>query len=63
MFGRFGFQAGDGYLALREVQPAGGRRMTFEELIRGRPGIVGSKIVTDDSAGPDTPGKARGRVR
>ena len=63
VFGRFGFQAGDGYLALREVQPAGGRRMTFEELIRGRPGIVGSKILADGPAGPDPTGVARGRVR
>lgn len=44
-FGRFGLQARDGYLALREVQPAGGRRMTFEELVRGRAGIVGSSVV------------------
>lgn len=44
-FGRFGLHARGGYLALREVQPAGGRRMTFEELIRGRPGIVGSSVV------------------
>ncbi|HEY0444382.1 MAG TPA: methionyl-tRNA formyltransferase [Candidatus Limnocylindrales bacterium] len=44
-FGRFGLHARDGYLALREVQPAGGRRMTFEELVRGRPGIVGSSVI------------------
>ena len=44
-FGRFGLHARDGYLALREVQPAGGRRMSFEELVRGRPGIVGSSVV------------------
>ena len=47
MFGRFGLHGRDGYLALREVQPAGGRRMTFEELVRGRPGIVGSSVVGD----------------
>jgi methionyl-tRNA formyltransferase len=45
-FGRFGLYAADGYLALREVQPAGGRRMTFDELVRGRPQIVGSDVVT-----------------
>jgi methionyl-tRNA formyltransferase len=40
--GRFGLNASDGHLALREVQPAGGRRMTWDELVRGRPAIVGS---------------------
>ena len=44
-FGRFGLYAADGYLALREVQPAGGRRMTFDEFVRGRPQIVGSAAV------------------
>jgi methionyl-tRNA formyltransferase len=48
-FGRFGLCVSDGYLALREVQPAGGRRMTWDELVRGRPAIVGSDVVT----GPD----------
>lgn len=44
-FGRFGLHAVDGQLALREVQPAGGRRMTWDELVRGRPAIVGSDVV------------------
>jgi methionyl-tRNA formyltransferase len=44
-FGRFGLYAADGYLALREVHPAGGRRMTFDELVRGRPQIVGSEAI------------------
>jgi methionyl-tRNA formyltransferase len=44
-FGRFGLYTADGYLALREVQPAGGRRMTFDDLVRGRPQIVGSKAI------------------
>jgi methionyl-tRNA formyltransferase len=35
---------GDGLLDLLEVQPAGGRRMTGEELVRGRPGLSGSII-------------------
>ena len=44
--GRFGLYAREGtYLALREVQPAGGTRMGWEEFIRGRPVIVGSSIV------------------
>jgi methionyl-tRNA formyltransferase len=50
VFGRFGLHARDGYLALREVQPAGGKRMTFEELVRGRPAIVGSAVVRDAAA-------------
>jgi methionyl-tRNA formyltransferase len=50
VFGRFGLHARDGYLALREVQPAGGTRMTFEELVRGRPAIVGSSVVRDAAA-------------
>jgi len=44
--GRFGLYGREGtYLALREVQPAGGRRMGWEDFIRGRPVIVGSSIV------------------
>jgi methionyl-tRNA formyltransferase len=34
----------DGWLELLEVQPAGGRRMSGEELIRGRPQLIGSVI-------------------
>jgi methionyl-tRNA formyltransferase len=33
-----------GRLALRDVQPAGGRRMAWEAFLRGRPAIVGSRI-------------------
>jgi methionyl-tRNA formyltransferase len=41
-----GFGAGDGgRLRLIEVQPAGGRRMTWQEFVRGRPAIVGASIV------------------
>jgi methionyl-tRNA formyltransferase len=43
--GRFGLNAADGHLALREVQPAGGRRMTWDELVRGRPAIVGTAVL------------------
>jgi methionyl-tRNA formyltransferase len=49
-FGRFGLRAADGHLALREVQPAGGRRMTWDELVRGRPSIVGSDVVAPTDA-------------
>ena len=34
--------ASDGRLVLEEVQLAGGRRMTSEALLRGRPGLVGT---------------------
>jgi methionyl-tRNA formyltransferase len=34
----------DGLLELLEVQPAGGRRMSGQELMRGRPGLLGSVI-------------------
>jgi methionyl-tRNA formyltransferase len=34
----------DGWLALREVQPAGGRRMTGGELVRGRPSLAESRV-------------------
>jgi methionyl-tRNA formyltransferase len=34
----------DGLLDLIEVQPAGGRRMTGAELLRGRPQLIGSRV-------------------
>jgi methionyl-tRNA formyltransferase len=47
--GRFdarGLGVGDGgRLRLDEVQPAGGRRMSWAEFVRGRPSIVGASIV------------------
>ena len=38
----------DGQLLLHEVQPAGGRRMTGAELLRGRPALVGSHVLSPD---------------
>ena len=39
---------GDGErLRLIEVQPAGGKRMTWEAFIRGRPSIVGAQVQPD----------------
>ena len=35
----------DGDLVLVEVQPAGGRRMTGEELLLGRPSLPGSRVL------------------
>lgn len=44
--GQFGMYARDGtYIAFREVQPAGGKRMPWEAFVRGRPSIVGSSVV------------------
>jgi methionyl-tRNA formyltransferase len=40
-----GLVTGDGRLLLDDVQPAGGRRMSWDEFLRGRPSIVGSHIV------------------
>jgi methionyl-tRNA formyltransferase len=42
----------DGMLALDEVQPAGGRRMTGAELVRGHPDLVGKSAIAA------SPGKA-----
>ncbi|MEP7158172.1 MAG: methionyl-tRNA formyltransferase [Chloroflexota bacterium] len=35
----------DGILEFVEVQPAGGRRMSGSDLLRGRPGLVGSSVA------------------
>jgi methionyl-tRNA formyltransferase len=39
-----GLVVADGILRLDQVQPAGGRRMSGAELLRGRPGLVGSRV-------------------
>jgi methionyl-tRNA formyltransferase len=41
----------DGLLELIEVQPAGGRRMTGAELLRGRPALAGSTVSEPPPAG------------
>ena len=47
-FDEQGLGVGDGErLRLIEVQPAGGRRMTWEAFIRGRPSIVGAQVQSD----------------
>lgn len=43
--------AGDGLLELVEVQPAGGRRMSGTELLRGRPALAHGSIVDGPPAG------------
>jgi methionyl-tRNA formyltransferase len=46
VFDRYGIGTGaGGRLRLVEVQPAGGKRMTWSEFIRGHPAIVGASIV------------------
>ncbi len=42
---RLGLATRDGLLELMEVQPAGGRRMTGGNLLRGRPGLAGTVIT------------------
>ncbi len=45
-FTAVGLVVGNGErLVLGEVQPAGGRRMPWEDFVRGRPTIVGSRVV------------------
>ena len=41
---RVGLAASDGLLELVEVQPAGGRRMSGAELLRGRPQLAGAIV-------------------
>ena len=43
--GRLGVSVSDGTVELVEVQPAGGRRMTGAELLRGRPALAGSLLI------------------
>ncbi|MDQ3870177.1 MAG: methionyl-tRNA formyltransferase [Chloroflexota bacterium] len=40
----------DGALRLREVQPSGGRRMRADELRRGRPGLIGTRVAAPGSS-------------
>jgi methionyl-tRNA formyltransferase len=41
-----GLGVGDGErLWLIEVQPAGGKRMTWDALLRGKPALVGSRVL------------------
>jgi methionyl-tRNA formyltransferase len=44
-FDQLGLATLDGMLVLREVQPAGGTRMPWADLVRGRPSILGSTVV------------------
>ena len=48
VLGPRGLATVDGELLLREVQPAGGRRMSWDAFARGRPGIIGSAALASD---------------
>jgi methionyl-tRNA formyltransferase len=48
-FGPAGFATAADELLLHEVQPAGGKRMSWEAFVRGRPGIVGSAALASES--------------
>ena len=45
VFGPLGLATGVGELFLHEVQPAGGKRMSWEAFLRGHPAIIGSAVV------------------
>ena len=47
-----GLLTADGMLEFIEVQPAGGRRMTAAELLRGRPRLIGSTVQARPEASP-----------
>jgi methionyl-tRNA formyltransferase len=44
MLGPKGLSTADGLLMFEEVQPAGGRRMAWDALLRGRPNTIGSLV-------------------
>ena len=44
LLGPRGLSTADGLLGFDEVQPAGGRRMAWDALLRGRPGLIGSRV-------------------
>jgi methionyl-tRNA formyltransferase len=46
----------DGRLVLDEVQPAGGRAMTGDAFVRGRPSIVGRRVARPPSGVPGAAG-------
>ncbi len=52
--GELALRTVDGGLALDEVQPAGGRRMSGADLVRGRPSLIGAQVSIGNSAPADT---------
>lgn len=50
-----GLVTAGGVLELIEVQPAGGRRMSGAELVRGRPGLIGTIVDTGSDRSVEPP--------
>jgi methionyl-tRNA formyltransferase len=48
--GHIGLRVSDGILVLDELQPAGGRRMSAAELVRGRPALIGMQVAAPAEA-------------
>jgi len=46
--GPTGLSTAEGGLVLHEVQPAGGKRMSWQAFLRGRPGIAGDTALASD---------------
>lgn len=56
--GGLGLSTANGVLELLEVQPAGGRRMSGVELVRGRPSLIGAQVVLPDPTEARSAGSA-----
>ena len=50
--GGLALAAGDAWLELDDVQPAGGRRMSAAELLRGHPALAGSSVIVPAQSAP-----------
>jgi methionyl-tRNA formyltransferase len=61
--GAIALATGSGSLVLDEVQPAGGRRMSGAELLRGRPALAGSLVLASDDGMASPQPRATGAVR
>ena len=51
---RLALSASDGLLELIDVQPAGGRRMSGAELLRGRPELAGTSVIAEADLEPSS---------
>jgi len=49
--GGLALAAGDAWLELDDAQPAGSRRMSAAELLRGRPALAGSSVIVPAQSG------------
>jgi methionyl-tRNA formyltransferase len=50
--GGLALAAGDAWLELDDVQPAGGRRMSAADLLRGHPALAGSSVIVPAQSAP-----------